>query len=215
MSLSIALLNLILLIPCSCDDCFQESEDTSASSLDISVDDSDETLFEGLDDCKTADSSILRSFLPSLPLQKESKVTKGARVLTSIDNLKLIEEKEQKKLKLIELKEMRKQERERKAVEREKKKKEVEERKYMRAAEKTRKEKEKEERRKEKNKQKYENQEGKQKIDSFTEEEHTQFLRRLENDCDIPDAYPEDVETYKYEVRCHFDKRTEQNDGKK
>ena len=94
----------------------------------------------------------------------------------------------------------------------------------MRAAEKTRKEKEKEERRKEKDKQKYENQEGKQKIDSFTEEEHTQFLRRLENGYDIPDAkylkwlkvyYPEDVETYKYEVRCHFDKSTEQNDGKK
>ena len=59
---------------------------------------------------------------------------------------------------------------------------------------------------------------------SFTEEEHTQFLRRLENSYDIPDAkylkwlnvyYPKDVEAYKYEVRCHFDKSTEQNDGKK
>ena len=65
-----------------------------------------------LDDCKTADSSILRSVLPSLPLQKASKVTKSARVLTSIDNLKLIEEKEQQKMELIEM---------RKAIEREKK----------------------------------------------------------------------------------------------
>ena len=57
-------------------------------------------------------SSILRSVLSSLPLQKASKVTKSARVLTSIDNLKLIEEKEQQKMELIEM---------RKAIEREKK----------------------------------------------------------------------------------------------
>ena len=97
---------------CTDGDYIQETNDTSASSnvsLDVSVDESFAP--KGYN---TSETSVISDVLPNLPLQmNKRKLTQSAQILTSVENLKLIEAKEQEKMKLIEAKELRKRERER------------------------------------------------------------------------------------------------------
>ena len=65
-------------------------------------------------------SSIVSTFLstPDLPHVTASKPPKGPRVLTSVENVKMLMEKEQSKRELEEMKRLRKEERLKKAEER-------------------------------------------------------------------------------------------------
>ena len=88
--------------------------------------------------------STLHDFLtlPQLP-NNEKKTNHSARVLTNSENLKLIREEDIKKANESKAIDLRKQQREKKAMEQEQKKKEVEERKLKRAVEKAEKERQK------------------------------------------------------------------------
>ena len=75
--------------------------------------------------------------IPSIPKKKPGNITKGARVLTSVENMLQLEEKERIKKQVAEEKEKKKMERQLKAQLKEKEKKKKEDEKKRREKEKT------------------------------------------------------------------------------